>query len=231
MAAIMEVHVVEAHTMAPTKALSPTTRSTHVQRVRSLPVLAAASSPSVASDFDLTALPDDILLKIVSFSNGSALERHREALKLASTCWALHEGLHGVISTLAYEAGSYLLVSKCGSDGLLNLSGMRIGRFECQLIARAMSRGMLPAHAATLWLQHNDIDVRGLRWLARGFQAIPATCSLRSVSLGANAFHRQTLNERHQEHAQPHLPPSLVRAMDQITTAANARGIKLRLNS
>ena len=227
--------IVEVQPCAASKAVA-LGRSTHVHNVRSLAALAAAKhrpSADTTSDLltpNLLTLPDDLLLNIVSFTYGSILERHREIIKLAETCWTLKLTLKSSISALVDEVGRFLVSRRC-CDGLLNLSGMHISRLECRVIARALSHGMLPDNVVTLWLQHNDIDTRGLRWLARGLHRLPATSMLSSISLGANAFHKLILVVRQNELAPQRSSSALTRALHQIHAAAEARGIKLRLNS
>lgn len=96
---------------------------------------------------------------------------------------------------------------------VLDLSCQKLGTSECYLIALAMRQGLLSA--SVLWLQGNMIDKSGVRWLTRGFKALPKGASLRSVSLGQNKFHLEDAD----------------RAVLALEAAAKRRGVRVRLNS
>ena len=213
-------------------------RATHVQRLRSLSGMRSGASMA-ANDPDgpelLTMLPEDVLLIIVAAVHPRATERLRATFELSTSCSKLRSGLQDARLLYLTEAARELISdpptcdmlggSRCSTAavGLCNLSSRGLGLFECQLLARALCIGMLPS-VTTLWLQHNAIDDNGVRWLAHGLRSMPAERqALRSISMGANAFHKQW------GAANP--PAALVRAIEMLRGAAAERGIVLRLNS
>jgi hypothetical protein len=213
---------------------APDKRATHVQRLRSLSGASMAATDPEGPEL-LTMLPEDVLLVIVAAVHPRATERLRATVELSTSCSKLRSGLQNARLLYVTEAAHELISdpptcdmlgeSRCSTTavGLCNLSNRGLGRFECQLLARALSNGMLPS-VTTLWLQHNAIDDTGVRWLARGLRSMPAERqALRSISMGANAFHKQW------GAANP--PDALVRAIEMLRGAAAERGIVLRLNS
>ena len=119
------------------------------------------------------------------------------------------------------EAAAHELVSSTGSrayEEVLNLSSLQMDTLGCEALAEALKQGLVCRHVTTVWLQDNNIGARGLRWISQGL----ASCqldSLRSVSIGSNAFHAQLSNP----------PPELRRELDLLERVANKRRIRVRL--
>ena len=178
--------------------------------------------------------PADVLAMIVHAAGATAVERCRALAACSAVCSGFRLALDATArEPLVNEAATALVrrgeapSSSAGpqvlrAPGLLNLVDQRVGRLECYLLAVALGRGLLQA-TECLWLQHNGIDAKGLRWLARGLRAMPREPppKLRSLSLGANAFSPAL--------ADP--PPRLRSAVEQLTAAARARKVCVRLRS
>jgi len=176
----------------------------------------------------LSELPDDVILNVVEATHGDALHRLCLVYTLAGVCRSLRISVRRTTSLFAEAAARELVGRKCCcvqlDQGLLNMSSQNIGRLETLLLARALSCGMLQG-PTTLWLQNNAIDAKGLRDLARGLRTMPNSVStIRSMSLGANAFHAALQRDSLDCNA-------TVRALEDIKAAAATRGIKLRLHT
>lgn len=151
-----------------------------------------------------------------------------EIASCALVCTRLHEALKPVLARARAAATSELCGRRQGGpDGeLLNLSSSDVGGRECALLALGLTAGLLQG-VRSIWLQNNKIGHVGLAALARGLRGMDAaTCPLRSISLGANAFHTELGGGRG---APP--PPALRRALRQLERAADERRVSLRLNS
>jgi len=211
-------------------------RSNHVQRLRCITTKAPAdeqsrrdseSESSLDTDF-LSTLPDDVILLCVHAMHDDALGRLRAAYTLTAVCSTFRAGLQSGCTQLASKA-AYELVNRGPhssqlKEGLCNMSGQAIGMLECMLIARALTCGMLN-DVTTIWLQHNLIDTRGLQHLARGLRGLPVNgARLRSISLGANQFHKALK-------AEDPINGPCARALDQLFAAADDRYVRLRLKS
>ena len=151
-----------------------------------------------------------------------------ELTSCALVCTRLHDALKPALASARAAATSELCgVRRSGTEGeLLNLSSSGAGGRECALLALGMASGLLHG-VRSIWLQDNKIGRVGLAALARGLRGMDAaTCPLRSIALGANAFHAELGGGRG---APP--PPALRRALRQLERAADERRVSLRLNS
>ena len=173
----------------------------------------------------LLELPSDLMLHIVEQMGARPLERLRTLHSLMCVSSTMRSALKPARPHLAALAAKEIIHhghERAETSQLLNLSGSRIGALECYLLAVALSRGWLSG-THTLWMQHNAIDARGLRYLARGLQRMPTGegGELRSISLGANPF-QTSLEDKH-------LQTSL--AVNRLSEAAAKQGVCLRFRS
>lgn len=188
------------------------------------------------STLSLADLCDDALFLVIAECSEDPVERYRVCSSLAMVGKSLRATTRSAAlsSSMAKEACQALLSRTGGcscSAAILPLSGggiheadaverRRIGTLECKLVALALSQGLVPPAVHSIWLQNNDIQAPGLRWLARGLRSMPASNdAISSISLGQNAFHAQ-------------LGSSAVRrALEKLEDAAAARSVKIRLHS
>lgn len=150
-----------------------------------------------------------------------------ELTSCALVCTRLHDALKPALASARAAATSELCRVRDGTElELLNLSSSGAGGRECALLALGMASGLLHG-VRSIWLQDNKIGRVGLAALARGLRGMDAaTCPLRSIALGANAFHAELGGGRG---APP--PPALRRALRQLERAAEQRRVSLRLYS
>jgi hypothetical protein len=135
----------------------------------------------------------------------------------AATRELLHEGSACDIATIGNSARELVCSSQSQAAEVLNLTSRSLGGLECRLLAHGMEQRLLPPTVRVLWLQNNRIDALGLRLLARGLRSEGAN-GVRSVSLGANAFHKQTRDE-------------CADALVALRKAVRGRRVVLRLDS
>ena len=192
--------------------------------------LRGAPAASAGGGFPIDDLPHDVLREIIGHVQPDrAYERLQACGVLARTSRSLRDAMHRIPAESLTEAATDLMASarvhpEAPEQQLLDLSARQLGAFECRLIAHAMAAGTLPPATTSMWLQHNSIGATGLRWLARGVRSLPSDSTLRSISLGANAWRCERegyIAERRR----------VARAAEKLEAAAASRRACIRWNS
>jgi len=178
---------------------------------------------------------DTITSSLVANDHGSSLLSLAAVHALSSTCKQLVSLRHAFSArTLANAAVRELLSSARmyaePPDGLttdpntaavIDLSGRKLGRLECELISCGLQSGFCNT-ARTLWLQNHQIDAECLCTLARALRRLPPGSKLQSVSLGMNPC----VNGVQDSSAQDKLER---KALAKLTRSATRRRVQLRL--